>query len=482
VRERIRALTGKPEVLTRAGALREALGRSTADMIREARDRQGFFHWPLAFPEVWREGRGGFDVVLANPPWEKLKPEKHNYYALYRPGLKGIREAAERDRIMAQMDAKGSPAAVAYQAAVEDYEGRRAYFSRLGDYRLSGRGDLDLFKAFAERFLHVARRGGNVGCVVPRTFLNGVGSAALRRRYFVECTPVAVDVIENKQHWAFENVHAQFTIVLVAAVARRESTDLDRIPIAGPIRSQKELAGAAENRIDWSLADLAQGSDTLDVPLIGDPEMGRVFAAMLHHPRFGDDIPGSWRAIPYAELHATADRSGLFETEPFDGAWEVWKGSSFDRYAPGCGPPAFWADPEKLKAKLQAKRLASRAVWGQFPEEVVRDPETLPILRARIAFRDVVNRLNARTTICCLVPSRIALTHKAPTLVWPRGGPRDIAYVLGVLLSLPIDWYSRRRVERTMSFGILNGLPVPRTPQGHDRIAHLAARLSCVDE
>src|SRR6185437_7407499 len=282
VRERIRALTGNPEVLTRAGALLEALGRSTADMIREARDRQGFFHWPLAFPEVWREGRGGFDVVLANPPWEKLKPEKHNYYALYRPGLKGIRDAGERDRIMAEMDMHGSPAAAAYESAVEDYEGWRAYFSRLGDYRLSGRGDLDLFKAFAERFLHVARRGGNVGCVLPRQLLAGAGSALLRRAYLADSTPLAIDVIENRGHWAFENVHGQFTIVL-AAVGRRTPTDHDRIPVAGPIRSPKELAAAWENRIDWSLADLAQGSDTLDVPLIGDAEMGRVFAAMLHH-------------------------------------------------------------------------------------------------------------------------------------------------------------------------------------------------------
>ncbi|HXD71834.1 MAG TPA: hypothetical protein VN615_18340, partial [Gaiellales bacterium] len=77
---------------------------------------------------------------------------------------------------------------------------------------------------------------------------------------------------------------------------------------------------------------------------------------------------------------------------------------------------------------------------------------------------------------------RTALVHKAPGLVWPQGGSADVAFVLGMLCSLPFDWAARRRVEATMSFAILNGLPVPRAPRGHDRIAHLAARLSCVDE
>jgi hypothetical protein len=33
-----------------------------------------FFHWPLEFPDVF--ARGGFDVVLGNPPWEQLQPEE----------------------------------------------------------------------------------------------------------------------------------------------------------------------------------------------------------------------------------------------------------------------------------------------------------------------------------------------------------------------------------------------------------------------
>ena len=46
-------------------------------------------HFPAAFPEVFMDG-GGFDVVVGNPPWEKAKLERHEFWARYAPGLRGL--------------------------------------------------------------------------------------------------------------------------------------------------------------------------------------------------------------------------------------------------------------------------------------------------------------------------------------------------------------------------------------------------------
>ncbi len=53
-----------------------------------------FFHWPLEFPDVFvspapspsmKEGRGegvgGFDVILCNPPWERIKLQEQEFFA-----------------------------------------------------------------------------------------------------------------------------------------------------------------------------------------------------------------------------------------------------------------------------------------------------------------------------------------------------------------------------------------------------------------
>jgi hypothetical protein len=38
-----------------------------------------FFHWPLEFPEVFE--RGGFEVVLGNPPWESIQLDEKEFFA-----------------------------------------------------------------------------------------------------------------------------------------------------------------------------------------------------------------------------------------------------------------------------------------------------------------------------------------------------------------------------------------------------------------
>jgi len=75
--------------------------------------------------------------------------------------------------------------------------------------------------------------------------------------------------------------------------------------------------------------------------------------------------------------------------------------------------------------------------------------------------------------------------NKAPSLLWPKGDERDQAYLLGVMASVPFDWFARRRVELNMNYFILNSLPVPRPPRDDprwNRVVELAGRLACIDE
>jgi hypothetical protein len=41
------------------------------DAANQLAEEKHFFHWALEFPEVFEQG--GFDCVLGNPPWERIK-------------------------------------------------------------------------------------------------------------------------------------------------------------------------------------------------------------------------------------------------------------------------------------------------------------------------------------------------------------------------------------------------------------------------
>lgn len=75
------------------------------------------------------------------------------------------------------------------------------------------------------------------------------------------------------------------------------------------------------------------------------------------------------------------------------------------------------------------------------------------------------------------------LVNSAPYLVFVENRDLDRACCLGLLNSLLFDWQARRFVESHVSYFILEGLRLPELSDAeYERIALVAARLSCVDE
>src|SRR5699024_9522768 len=61
----------------------------TVEILRPA-------HMPLLFPEVFLRARPGFDVLLGNPPWDKVRHETQQFWVVRDPGLNAL-PAADRD-------------------------------------------------------------------------------------------------------------------------------------------------------------------------------------------------------------------------------------------------------------------------------------------------------------------------------------------------------------------------------------------------
>src|SRR5262249_26604754 len=60
--------------------------------------RNRVLHWPIAVPEVFV--RGGFDVNLGNPPWERIKLQEQEFFASRSPEIAQAPNKAARDRLI----------------------------------------------------------------------------------------------------------------------------------------------------------------------------------------------------------------------------------------------------------------------------------------------------------------------------------------------------------------------------------------------
>jgi len=122
---------------------------------------------------------------------------------------------------------------------------------------------------------------------------------------------------------------------------------------------------------------------------------------------------------------------------------------------------------------------------GSFQQHTAQNKHTLACFKPRIAFRDVTRSTDSRTVRAALLPPKVFITNKGPYLLWPRGDESDQAFLLGVLSSIPLDWFARRFVEVNLNYFIFNPLPVPRPPRADaqwSRVVALAGRLAAPDD
>ena len=139
-----------------------------ADLAAEAErlaDHYQFFHWHLAFPEVF--AKGGFDCVLGNPPWETIKLQDKEWFSNCHPEISEAPNTATRDRLIAAL-AQQEPALYAeYMQAARRAAGSAHLASSCGAFPLCSSGDLNTFALFAELARGVTSMQGRVGCVLP---------------------------------------------------------------------------------------------------------------------------------------------------------------------------------------------------------------------------------------------------------------------------------------------------------------------------
>ena len=448
--------------------------------------RYRFFHWPLEFPSVFHRERPGFDVVVGNPPWNEITVEELAFYALREPGLRGLPNLADRRKRIAALNGQNPDLREEFESQQQQLATVRGFFSESGGYQLQGVGDKDLYQLFCERYSHLVRQDGCLGVVLPRTAFLAEGAKRFRQWLFTRNSLRRLDLLLNNRSWAF-TIHPQYTIALLTA-QRHTPTGQAAFQVTGPSASLDEFQASAQGD-GITIPTSALGSACV-VPLIPSQKHADVLAKLrrgiqfdaLQNPEMQTNSKGraaASHAIPYRELDETQQRALFSHSKGVP----VWKGRSFNQYAPHGSEPAGYANWDDVLTFAQNKRMRSPVFKRMFPTDFLADPDTHPMNHCRIAFRDVTNRTNSRTVLACLVPPRVPLTNSAPYLVVAGWLPLSQASLLGVMNSTPFDWLARRYVETHLNFYVLNSLTFPppdNTPW--QRIGGLAARLSCVDE
>lgn len=202
------------------------------------------FHWWLAFPQV--RARGGFSVMLGNPPWERIKLQEEEFFAARSPLVAMARNKAERGQRIEWLRqglllhtlfpdveaAEGlSPPNRAEMRLHEEFisarrgaEAASLYAHDSGRYPLTGVGDVNTYALFAESFFQLVAPSGRAGFIVP----TGIATDDSTKAYFEATSQtgrLAVLYSFENEEFVFPAVHHAMKFCLMVVTGEKSTVN-----------------------------------------------------------------------------------------------------------------------------------------------------------------------------------------------------------------------------------------------------------------
>ena len=480
--------SGKIEVLTGVeGGKRFA---RLLDQARELLDDERFFNWQVVFPGVWSEWEsngihGGFDAVIGNPPWDRMKLQQVEWFASRRREIALAQRAADRKRMIADLEKAGDPLAHDFATASERAVAATRMARTSGDYPLLSGGDINLYSLFVERAMTIVKPDGMVGLLTP----SGIASDKTAARFFKGVSTQgrlrALYDFENKKVF-FPDVHASFKFCIFVASPS---------PVKDPARCAFYLHSAAElddpeRCFPLAAADFDRvNPNTGTAPIFRTRRDAELTTAIygrlpvLVDRSSGEEVQ-AW-PVKYTRMFDMTNDSGLFRTrvelEEKEGAYPI----GGNRFA---SPSGDWVplyvgrmihlfDHRTASVEVNAENLHNAALSGDISAEQKADPAfvltpqywvpirevSFPLgLDWTIAFRDIARATDARTMIAAAVPT-VGLGNTAPA-IFPEDMDNDqsnITLLLANLGATVLDFVVRQKAQSThLNWYIVEQLPV----------------------
>lgn len=530
----------------RMGKYRSDLDKDLAQRLRDAGMEEvdaetlrefDSFHWIVEFAEAMDDG--GFDVVIGNPPWEVLSPNRGDFFSKYDERFRTY-NADRKDEVEEELLADES-----IKSEWEEYqrgmEQRAEYFNTAPDYNLqspsvNGRhvaSENDLSALFLERTFGLVSASGWTSLILPGFVFTGAIAKDLRQHLLDETTLQTTIGFENNH--IFDQIHGQYRFGILAfqnsgetegvnGVFAQTSTDiLQTIEEDAAYIPRRVLESYSPNAVIFPSVTSQEQADTLD--------------SILQHPTIADREQPWWGDLVTKELHEPTDK-GRFVEDPELGDYPIYGGGniyqfSHDTEIYDIDGPSYWSvdskDPDesarsRIRQKAFNKGYLKKSIYSTFDGsdtsksqkafvndllESVRGvgleaSDVLPdYTEYRIGYRNVARATDERTMIATVIPKgvacletlqsfrpyEIAIDNKEQLNSQPLHNcynrifsDEELFGAVALLNSIPFDFLMRTKIDTHIVKYKLEESQVPRLTDGDEWFEFIwtrAARLNC---
>lgn len=460
-------------------------GMSIKDAVRvevqTLASRHQFFHWYAEFPHEMDQG--GFNSVVGNPPWERVKLQEQEFFAARSPEIANAQNASKRKQAIQalfQQDATAAQKqlASAFRSAQREADGTSLFVHNSGRFPLTGQGDVNTYALFSELFRTLKGNIGRAGLIAP----TGIATDSSTKDFFGAIATgrelVSLFDFENSDP-IFPGVHRSFKFCLLTL-----GSAVDRA-VFQFFATRVEHLQVPERRFTLTPEDFERiNPNTKTCPVFRsnmDAELTKKIyqrVPVLVDERKGDE--GNPWGVRFMRMFDMANDSHLFRTatdlrdagaemdgnrwvdtdgtvwlplyeakmiHQYDHRWTTYddEGGSarevteVEKADPQFEPmPRYWVPESRVASRLEAKDWSQKWLMG---------------------WRDICRTTDKRSVVVSAIP-RVAANHKTPLFDTYKNNEWN-AILFANLLSLPLDYFARQKIGGTsLTYFFLKQFPI----------------------
>ncbi|MEQ8765811.1 MAG: N-6 DNA methylase [Planctomycetota bacterium] len=461
--------------------------------------RVRFHHWPLRFAEVYAE-RGGFDLIVGNPPWVLLSFDEKGVISDYEPSVAIRKLSATKVSKLRDAFAGSDERKDAYLTELENQDGSQHFLGALQSYPLLQGMKANLYKAFITRGWGNLSSNGVMALLHPEGVYDDPKAGSLRAGIYPRL----------RLHARFINEKKLFPIgnqrKFGMGIYGRPRVDVSFRSIAnlchpitiescfrhdgrGPVPSIKDdqdrfcSLGHRSRLLDIDEPRLALFARLYDepgtpprqarLPVVHSEEIVSVLKRFAEQPRKLGDLHGQYFATQHwNETNSQKDGTIRRETRTPESP-EEWILSGPHFYV---GDPLYQTPNEGCKSHRDYTAIDLTAIEDDYlprtnyvpacpPEEYRRrTPEwnDRPVTDFyRHVNRTMVSPTGERTLVGCLIPPSVAHVDLGFSIA--MDDPRILLLFAAMCASIPVDFFVKTTGKSHVRQEVASTIPLPTT-------------------
>lgn len=392
------------------------------------------------------------DIVLGNPPWEKIRFEGKKFLRHFFPECE-VGTKSEREQILKEVSVDNI---VYYRTLCNDYDESKKYLKKAILFENSSCGELNTYALFTELSYKMLRKGGVAGLIIKSSLVKMPVYSGFFKKLTYEGNLYDLYMFVNRKKIFSIDSREEFSVIYLSKGIRK------KMSVALNLDEYKEFDKSRKTLLSFEELNIINPETGMMPSIKSNEELQFLLEMAKHNDTFGT----VYKKCRYGRLVHLTNHSSVIKKEYTDGYKAIYEGKFIEQYTNKFATFGGMKDEEKYKNKTSA-RMIDNPQGKEYPESRFFIDENAWNNISKnfedgyvVAWRSLTSATNKRTMLATILP---LIPTCQSIQVLQLNDERQMLHVLALFNSIVFDYMIRLKMAGLdLTQTIIKQIPVPQ--------------------